>query len=528
VQSAAHGAGVVISRTKKPPQLLVAADSLTWSRVDGAEEVRKLSLLPLTLFDAVVVRNVVRQSKGDNKLIAGYLLGPAYLHNELSIYSTYAPGDTTLTLNPPEAPTPTAGRITRGAAGAAYQPMHGDSDLPKLTLGTAFNVKCAGAALDVVDVEVPPGAAVFLGIMIGARKTQVDKYILYAALDDAGKTQRAVCFWSAYSAAAADDAAPTVDAAALARTAFDSALLKSQTPEAQQKVMDRAASRWAVRAVEEAAAQTTNDTDLMEMETYTIEYRSSSWPDGYAEKKIENHAKGPAGAVRMEAMAKVARETCIISKAKQRSLDAAENASSETRIAMFMQALRSIAHANKRAAKKTEEKAEEETGAHEGQDAVKSSEESEAESERIASKKANGAKGDGRRPPKVIDLSPNPLHPALTLSDWGHTARLKCAPRRLDAERAGKGSVWSRSSGGNGGGVPPCKGAACNAGRDDEDARECEAAAGGNRGGDAPRRRGCACGCVLCQALDFERGQRRHARAQEGGDGKAPPASQRW
>jgi hypothetical protein len=43
VQNGAHGPGVVISRIKKPPQLLVATDLLTWYRVDGSEEMPKLS-----------------------------------------------------------------------------------------------------------------------------------------------------------------------------------------------------------------------------------------------------------------------------------------------------------------------------------------------------------------------------------------------------------------------------------------------------------------------------------------------------
>lgn len=266
VQNGAHGPGVVISRIKKPPQLLVATDLLTWYRVDGSEEMRMLSPAPVCLFTAPVVRNVVRQTRGDNKLIVGYLLGPMYSHNDLSIYSTYAPGDVSLTFGAPEASTPGTGRITRGAAGAAYQPMHGDSELPKLKPGDTFKVMSAGAALDasVGEVEVPPGAAVFLGIMTGVRKSQMDKYILYAAFDDAKKPQRAVCFWSSFAAAAGGPGPPVVDVVALARTAFDSVLLKSRSAEAVQKATERAASRWATRAMEEEVAPVVDDKELME------------------------------------------------------------------------------------------------------------------------------------------------------------------------------------------------------------------------------------------------------------------------
>jgi hypothetical protein len=71
VQHAAHGSGVVIARAKKPVAVLVVAtDSLLWYRAEGEEGVRQVSLAPVSLFDAPVVRNVVRQSRGD-KLITG-------------------------------------------------------------------------------------------------------------------------------------------------------------------------------------------------------------------------------------------------------------------------------------------------------------------------------------------------------------------------------------------------------------------------------------------------------------------------
>mmetsp|Transcript_34754 Transcript_34754/g.112130 ORF Transcript_34754/g.112130 Transcript_34754/m.112130 type:complete len:221 (-) Transcript_34754:31-693(-) len=104
--------------------------------------------------------------------------------------------------------------------------------------------------------------------MTGVRKSQMDKYIIYAAFDDAKKPQRAVCFWSAFAAAAGGPGPPVVDVVVLARTAFDSVLLKSRSAEAVQKATERAASRWAIRAMEEEVAPVVDDKELIAGGTY--------------------------------------------------------------------------------------------------------------------------------------------------------------------------------------------------------------------------------------------------------------------
>jgi hypothetical protein len=111
---------------------------------------------------------------------------------------------------------------------------------------------------------------------------------MYACADRLGKAQRAICFWSAFLPAEASSAPPTVDAATLLRTAFASDFLSTRTPEAVQKATERIATRWVEdEAAAEAAAATASggSSDEALLEKYTSEYRTSKWPEGFAEKK---------------------------------------------------------------------------------------------------------------------------------------------------------------------------------------------------------------------------------------------------
>jgi hypothetical protein len=185
----------------------------------------------------------------------------------------------------------------------------------------------------------------------------VDKYIMYACADRLGKAQRAICFWSAFLPAEASSAPPTVDAATLLRTAaFASDFLSTRTPEAVQKATERIATRWVEdEAAAEAAAATASggSGDEALLEKYTSEYRASKWPEGFAEKKIENHSKMSDGSTRIEAMLIVATEVCTISKANQRSINLAKKATGEDRSCQLVQVLQTLARANKRSSANT-------------------------------------------------------------------------------------------------------------------------------------------------------------------------------
>eukprot|EP00962_Isochrysis_galbana_P011646 scaffold3282_cov101-Isochrysis_galbana.AAC.2 len=334
------------------------------------------------MFDVEVVRNVVRQSNG-LKLITGYLLGPLYSCGKMSLYSTFVPGDETLTTNgggggDAEAP---PGRATRGGD----LPLHGSADLPKLKPGDIFRTTTAGAALDAAS-EVPPGIAVFVGILLGERKTQTDKYIVYAARGGDGEDgnvseQPAICFWSAFSVVPADspDAAKVslVDAVALAPRVFNSKLFQSRTPEGLQKAIARAASAWAERTEKAGEAMQAGTTagagsrratrdgsggvvtradpsaaagagSGVQLNGFVEEYRTAQWPDGFAEKKIQNHSELQHGALRIEAMLVVAKETSTISKRNERLLDSATAMTGVARTGVLVRALQSRARAQKR------------------------------------------------------------------------------------------------------------------------------------------------------------------------------------
>jgi hypothetical protein len=75
---------------------------------------------------------------------------------------------------PPE--TPQGGRVTRGAAGASAQPMHGESELPKLAPGDTFVTKSAGIAYS-------PGRA----RRCAARSSRLPKHSTRQAQDAGGQ-----------------------------------------------------------------------------------------------------------------------------------------------------------------------------------------------------------------------------------------------------------------------------------------------------------------------------------------------------
>eukprot|EP00967_Tisochrysis_lutea_P120969 scaffold198828_cov50-Tisochrysis_lutea.AAC.1 len=244
-----------------------------------------------------------------------------FSHASFTLYSAFEPGDTSLVVE-------SRGKATR--AGTAF--LHAAAEHPRLRSGTTFVCKTASVAVDTL-ADIPPGPACFVGVLIGRRKTQVDKYLV--CFVDVGK--EAVCvvtLWTSLQEAAVGYGFKhTVDCAKRAETSLDAMLLQKSADAFQTVVLT------AVKNAKEMEAPAVVNSIARKDQVRAAYLKNEGWPHGFGDCTIRTESEKLDGDIRLQVMVAIAKEKHMVNKGNRFRLAAALKASGESRRELLVDVL---------------------------------------------------------------------------------------------------------------------------------------------------------------------------------------------